>query len=420
MAPQVDNPTPTTSKVATPTSAITSATEPTNTPSGQAGKECVDRSDLVWAANYPGPSAGQHSGSGVLEQLVLEKELVVWTELANVEYKAVENEAIKFELKGPTPAYESHRYTLLIEVELRVHEYLRGEGPDIISAIVEGQLVFNDLGEMGCAKRILEAEVGPLFGSNEGIALLESTSDPNFYHLGMAYENFKVMKGHHSTWLPYKTGTLIVGGGDGLLSLAEARQRVSSVLEEYNRRDDEQWHDCVYGKYYSKGRDPWRYRGVPIPYQDYRDHHIIFNGEYVPVPAGTMIWISHDPYYTDKSGRKLDISTSMSLEGKDADLFEVTYHSEYVYVANEWVGSPGGIGHYLAIWYRPSERRAVEWQSTASGHVITAADDLEEGEYSFILHIEYGGRDFADCGQDDDRPSQFKVIVDKEAAIPSR
>ena len=129
MAPQVDNPTPTTSKVATPTSAITSATEPTNTPSGQAGKEGVDRSDLVWACNYPGPSAGQHSGSGVLEQLVLEKELVVWTELANVEYKAVENEAIKFELKGPTPAYESHMYTLLIEAELRVHEYLRGRGP---------------------------------------------------------------------------------------------------------------------------------------------------------------------------------------------------------------------------------------------------------------------------------------------------
>ena len=205
-----------------------------------------------------------------------------------------------------------------------------------------------------------------------------------------------------------------------MLSLAEARQRVSSVLEEYNRRDDEQWHDCVYGKYYSKGRDPWRYRGVPIPYDDYRDHHIIFNGEHVPVPAGTNIWISHNPYYTDKSGRRLNISRSMSLEGEDAELFEVTYHSLYEYTANELVGSPGGIGHYLAIWHRPPEGQSWQGPSVMAGHVITAAEDLEEGEYSFDLHIEYGGRDFADCGQVDDRPSQFKVIVDKEAAIPSR
>ena len=346
--------------------------------------------------------------------------MVVWAELANVEYQAVENEAIKFELKGPTPIYESYMYTLLVVAELRVHEYLRGEGPDIISAIVEGQLVFNDLGEVGCAKRILEKEVGPLFGSNEGIALLESTSDPNFYHLGMAYENFKVTEGHHGTWLPYKTGSLIVGGREGSLSLTDVRQRISSLLEEYNRHDDERWQDCVYGKYYSKGRDPWRYRGVSIPLIYYRDHHIIFNGEHVPVPTGTMVWISHDADYGDSSGRSLEISTSISLEGENADLFEVTYHSEYVYDAGEWQGSSGGIGHYLALWYRPAEGRAEQWQSTAAGHVITAAQELEEGEYSFDLHIEYGGADFVDCGQDDYGPSEFKVIVDKEAAIPSR
>ena len=409
--------TPMASKADTPmpTSAITPAPRPTGTPTPWlTAKECRDRFDLDWAGAYPGRTAGQHSGSGVLEQRVLEKDLVVWAELANVEYKAVEIEAIKFELKGPTPSYESYKYTLLIVAEFRVREYLRGQGPDILSAIVEGQVAFNDLREVGCAKRVLEKEVGPLFGSNEGIALLESTSDPNFYHLGLAYANFKGMAGHRSTWLPYKTGSLMVGGREGALSLTELRQRVSSVLEEYNRRDDERWHDCVYDKYYDKGSDPWAYRGVPIPLIYYRDHHIIFNGEHVPVPAGTMIWISHDPYYGDGSGSSLAISTSMRLEGEDADLFEVTHHSEYVYDASEWEGSTGGMGQYLAIWYRPPEGRAEQWQSTTSGHVITAAEDLEEGEYTFNLHIEYGGRDFVDCGQDDYGPSEFTVIVDRD------
>ena len=207
-------------------------------------KQCLDRFDLGWAGSTPGP--GAEDGSGVLEQLVLEKDLVVWAEVEDVELKAAESEAVTFELKGRRSAYESYQYALMVEVELRVRGYLRGEGPNIITAVVEGQLAFNDLGEVGCARRILEKEVGPLFGSNEGIALLESTSDPHIYHMGLAYENFKGIDGHHSTWLPYSSGSFYNRSSynryteslDGWMSLADVRQRVSSVLEENNRRDD--------------------------------------------------------------------------------------------------------------------------------------------------------------------------------------
>ena len=379
---------------------------------GQSVEECLNRYSFGSAVNIPATGGGGSAGSGGLEQRVLENELVVRAKLVDVEFKAVQNDAIKFELKGAPSVYDSYMYTLLGEVELRVHEYLKGEGPGTINAVVEGQLVFNSLDETDCAKRITEMEVGQLFDdADEGIALLESTSDPNLYHMGLAYENFKGMYGRHSTWLRHEDGSFYNRSSDRWISLAEVRQRISNVLEEYNRFDDEQWQSCVVGKYFSKGNDPWAYQGVAIPFHYYRDHHINFDGEHVPVPAGTMIWISPDGDYTDGSGRSLSLGISMSLVGADADLFKVTYHSEYEYTANEWVGTPGGKGFHLAIWHRPREGEIEKWQSTTSGHVITAADDLMEGEYSFNLHIEYVGVDFVDCGQSDDGPRQFKVNV---------
>ena len=81
----------------------------------------------MWAAVSESP--GPDIGSGVLEQRILEKDLVVRAEVLNVEFKSVEIEAVKFELKDLAWLYESYRYTLSAEVELRVHEYLKGEEP---------------------------------------------------------------------------------------------------------------------------------------------------------------------------------------------------------------------------------------------------------------------------------------------------
>ncbi len=349
---------------------------------------------------------------------MLEKELVVWAEVVEVRFRAAENDKIRFELKGAPSAYAKYKYTLLSEVELRVREYLKGEGPETISAVVEGQPVFNSLEELDCARLILEREVGQMFDDgDEGIALLESTSDPNAYHMGLAYENFQEWYGSHSTWLPREAGRFYNRSTGKRISLAELRRRVSGVLEEFSRFDDEEWQSCVFGKYFSKGSDPWGYQGHPIPYNSYRDHHIVFDNEDGSVPEGTMIWILPDAVYTDSSGRSLDIRMSLRLLGEDAGLFRVDYHSEYEYTANEWVGTPGGMGFHLAIWHRPRNEEVEQWQTTTAGHVITAAVDLLEGEYNFNLRIEYVGVDFVDCGQERDGPRQFKVIVGTDSSV---
>ena len=370
-------------------------------------EECLDRHEIGWAASAlrsPAPDAG----SGVLEQRFLENDLVVWAELVNVEFKAVESEAVKFELKGRASTYESSKHTLLGEVDLRVREYLKGEGPDLISAIVEGQVVFNSPDIEDCAKLALEAEVGQLFGSKEGIALLDSTSDPNLYHMGRARENFGGWLGHYSTWLPYKDGSFDSGGSDGWISFADVRRRGSGVIEEYTHSQDEGWQSCVYQKYFDKGRDPWAYQGGFRPYEDYRDHDIIFNGERAPVPSGAMVW-----NYPDPRGYRTKIH--MSLEGEDADLFEVAYQPEYE-LANRWRTAPGvgGGGLHLAIWYIPPEGRLEQWEGVVPGHVVTAVEDLAEGEYEFNLRSEYRVEDSGVCEQHGGEPQKFRVIVDRD------
>ena len=119
---------------------------------------------------------------------------------------------------------------------------------------------------------------------------------------------------------------------------------MSSVVEEYGSRDDQRWRNCVSYKYESRGRDPWRYRGIGWSYEYYRDHDIIFNGGRVPVRAGAIVWS-----YADYEGYLSEFR--LWLGGKDADLFEVSYHSEFEKIANEWRAASGGIGQRLAIWY---------------------------------------------------------------------
>ena len=225
----------------------------------------------------------------------------------------------------------------------------------------------------------------------------------------------------HSTWLPYKDGRFYNRGPDGWISLAEVRRRVSSVLEEYNRSSDERWQRCVFYKYFGKGRDPWAYRGVPFLHHEYRDQTVVFTGEDVPVPAGAVVWISTDPYYVDEKGRRiLNISRSMSLEGDHADLFEATYHSAFQYTANEWKGTDGEMGpHYEAIWHKWHDGKAHQFQMTYPSLVVTAVEDLEEGEYTFNFkeHTKFNDQDPVDCGQDDGGPRLFKVIVDKDGVV---
>ena len=335
----------------------------------------------------------------------MQKELVVWAELVNIDFKAVEDEFVALELKPrSTDDYvhgkSGYKYTLLGEVELRVREYLRGDGPYLLTAIVEGQTAFDSPDAEHCAKLALYADVSPLFSSEEGIALLEPTSDPSLYYMGRVNENFQGNEGYHSTWLPYRDGSFY-NGSDGWISIAEVRQRSSSVIEEYTRSQDEEWQSCVYWKYFDKGSDPWAYRGLLRPYQSYRDHEIIFNGEHVPVPAGTMVWKYQDPS-----------ELHMRLEGKDAHLFEVAYHSEYELTFNEWQGVSGGNGFRLAIWYKGPLGQDHQWRGTTSGNFITAAEDLAEGVYQFDLYFEYV--DSVDCGQRTREPSKFTVIVDKD------
>ena len=342
----------------------------------QSSKECLNRYEIASGFRVlPLPtSTDNFRGAGVLEQLVLENELVVRAKLLNVELLVVEIDSIQFELKGRPYAYENYKYTLLNEVNLQVHEYLKGEGPSRITAVVESQTSFKTQDARDCAKEVFAEEFGNLFESREGIALLKPTSDSNLYHLGLARENFNGENGHHSTWLPVKDGNFYNRSKDEWISLDEVRQRASGVLEEYSRRDDEEWRNCVFRKYYDRGRDPWAYRGVSRPFQYYRDHNIIFNGE--DVPAGTRVWI-----WPDREGDGSGISGR--LEGEHADLFEITYHSEYEYTVNEWKGTSGGTGHYLAIWYKRKEREVEQWQESTAGHVITAAEDLEDGVYRF-------------------------------------
>ena len=161
----------------------------------------------------------------------------------------------------------------------------------------------------------------------------------------------------------------------------------------------------MFNKYYDKGRDPWAYSGVPIPFEYFRDHNIIFNGEDVPVRAGTMVWI-----WKDVNGDGSGISGR--LEGEHIHLFELTYHTEYEYTVNEWKGNYGGKGQHLAIWYKRKEGEVEQWPTTTAGHVVTVAEDLEDGVYRFTPRFE-GGRG-VDCGQPKIEPGQYTVIVDED------
>ena len=258
-------------------------------PEQSTGYECLSRYDIRNVAGDSTWATEIDNGAGVLEQRVLQGDLVVLGQVLDVDPKVVPIDSVKSKLLHPS-IYEGFEHTLLIEVDLRVREYLKGEGPNRITAVVEGQSVFNTKEEGDCAKTVFTQEFGRLIESDQGIAFLAATGDPNFYHLGYADENFAETWVDHSTWLAGEHGRFYDRNRDEWIGLDEVRRRVSSVIEEYDRSDDQRWQSCVYNKYFYKGRDPWAYWGVGRSYQDYRDHDIIFNGERVPVRAGAIVW----------------------------------------------------------------------------------------------------------------------------------
>ena len=135
--------------------------------------ECLSRYDInvvagdsTWAIDIPDLDVG----AGVLEQRVLQKDLVVLAQVLDVDLEVALIDSVKSKLKIPS-FYEGFEYTLMIEVDLRVREYLKGEGPNRITAVVEGQSVFNTKEEGDCAKRVFVAEFGRLIDSDQGIAI---------------------------------------------------------------------------------------------------------------------------------------------------------------------------------------------------------------------------------------------------------
>ena len=369
--------------------------------------ECLDRYDI----RYVGGSSvlispAPETGSGVLEQRALENDVIVLGKVVGVETKVVTVDSVKSKLLDPT-IYEGFERTLIIEVRFRVDEYLKGNGPDEITVLIEGQSVFDTEEEGACAKTEYPQGYGRLIESQQGIALLTSTGEPGVYHLGYADAIIAGSQRDHSTWLVGEDGRFYDATREEWIGIGEARERVSSVVEEYGSRDDQRWRNCVSYKYYSRGRDPWAYRGTPWLYEYYRDHDINFDGERAPVRAGETVW-SHADYDGYLSEFRL------WLGGKDADLFEVSYHSEFEKIANEWSAASGGIGHRLAIWYIYLQPSVEQWRQTVSGYVIKAVEDLAGGEYQFYLHAENLREDYVDCGQGYPEPNRFRVIVDAD------
>ena len=374
------------------------------------GHDCLDSHEITFVGGgtwwiSPGPELG----SGVLEQRALENDLVVLAQVLSVHPQVVTIDKVKSKLLDPSE-YDGFERTLLIEVHLRVTEYLKGDGPDEITVVVEGQSVFDTEDEGVCAAAAFEHVHGQFIESQEGIAFLKSTDEPGSYNLGYADEVTEGSQNGHSSWLASEHERVYDATRNEWINLDDARQRVASVVEQYDSREDERWQRCVYYKHWSKGRDPWRYRGFQPQHERFRDHNIIFNGERVPVRAGERVWS-----YRDHNGNLSEFR--FWLTGRDAHLFEVAYHAEFERIANEWGAASGGFGHRLAIWYIDPQPYFEHWQQTISGYTITALEDLPEGQYQFYLHSEDHSEDAVDCGQAHAEPNRFRIIVDADRAI---
>ena len=195
--------------------------------------------------------------------------------------------------------------------------------------------------------------------------------------------------------------------------------------------------DCS-GRRYIDRSDRWDYDGIGWSWEWYRDHDIIFHGNHVPVPSGTIIRTLSEQAiawnYPEIDVRGNDVH--MRLEGEDAALFAVEYHPTYQFTYNKWraaidlshlpdpndldalataVASNSCTGFCKAIWHIPDHRHQTrQFQADFKGHIITNVQELPEGEYEFDLHIEFDYGYGFDCGRGDPEPRKFRIFVDKD------
>ena len=106
---------------------------------------------------------------GALEGRALQYDLVVLARVLDVDLEIVQIDSVESPLKDPS-IYKGSEYTLLFKVYLQVLEYLKGEGPDSTTAMVESQYVFNSEDEGPCVRMAFAADHGELIDSDRGIA----------------------------------------------------------------------------------------------------------------------------------------------------------------------------------------------------------------------------------------------------------
>ncbi len=131
--------------------------------------DCLDNHDIVFAGGATWwMSPLPEIGSGELEKRVLENDLVVLTQVLSINPDVVTVDAVKSRLLDPS-AYDGFDRTLLIEVRLRAQEHLKGDGPDEITVVIEGQSAFNTEEEGTCVKAAFAHVHGRLIDSETGI-----------------------------------------------------------------------------------------------------------------------------------------------------------------------------------------------------------------------------------------------------------
>ena len=362
-----------------------------------------------------GWATGTYLTREVLELRALRRDIVARATLVKDEVKVVDAEvasrlgnSIDVDTHGAWSYYSDYKYTLLHELELRVREYLKGQGPDRITAIVAGQRVSNSEAEIECAKRAYEGELN-FEEKSEGIFFLEVTDVPDRYYLGLSYS---ITGKDPFSWSPFMPGTdgeFYLRERGEWVGVDEIRGRVSDAIQEYSRYEDADWQQCVMGKYLAREWLRGQYRGLGISLEYLPKQVFSFSVEDVPVTAGTTIWEFPDTYLTGLSPR---------LEGESASRFEITFHQDHQFGFDRyghffrWEGtSVMGLNAVLsAKWTAAAEDTVAERTSRQPGYTLTVTEDLPQGLYRFFLS--WRDREARDCGQGQGGTEYLVVVTE--------
>ncbi len=374
------------------------------------GTSCEEYGSLIG-----GFITGRYLIPEVLELRALRRDIVARATLLKDEVKVVDAEvastlgdSIDVDTNAGWAYYSEYKYTLLHELELRVHEYLKGQGPDRITAIVASQNVSNSEAEIECAKSIYEDELS--FEEGESVFFLEATDDPDKYYLGLASSITGLDRYSWSPLMPGTDGEFYLRERREWIALDEIRKRVSNAVQEYSRYEDADWQQCVMHKYAGKEWLGGRYSGLPLSLPYLPKQVFSFGGENVPVLAGAIIWEFPDTLWQDLNPPR--------LEGESAERFEITFHQDYEFGIDRyalyfrWEGAEvyGLNGVYSAKWTAVPGDTTAEWTLRQPGHTLTAAEDLPQGLYRFFIN--WQDPDARDCGQDPDLTEYLVVVTE--------